>query len=418
MKRLTLIPFLMVLLAGCGGSGGSSLVPNSGGFQRGNFITSTVDVEQQFLYTLNRDNTVSASVVSDEEEEHAHGEHAHGDHAHREYVLREQAHGDDDHDHAHDDEEHDHGDEDHEHSESELLLRPLDGSPYTLSSTPLVDLAVSGDGTSLFLLESDGGLLQFAIDGLSGLLTPAPRIETNITGARLLKVSEDGRAVAVLGDQLAIFAINDDSLSEPAVLEQTENWSDVAVSGTIGVGATADGAVGFSWSPDTFVSLSPAVSLPGTTRGQVAYAAERAYVLNSEDNSISSLDQERNSTLTLAATSSVDAALDDPDLLVATDNQNQLVAADDDTVATFDIDADILTIGSSTEVEQAPTRLFTIVDTALILVGHSVGSGYTALTVDEDGELEIAAEADPDEPGVVSFGYASRNERVTRTVEI
>ncbi len=367
---------VLLLLVGCGGSNGSSLVPNSAGFQQGNFITTTVDIEQQFLYTLNSDNTVSAWVVSGDEEE----------------AEEEESVG--------------------------LSLRPLDGSPFTLSASPLVDLVVTDDGTSLFLLESNGGLLRFAIDGQSGLLTPFPRVETGISNARLLKLSEDGTALAALGDELAIYAVREESLSQASVLEQTGDWSDVAVSGTIGIGATGTGAVGFSWAPNTIVSVSPAVSLPGNRRGQVAYAAERAYVLNSEDNSISSFSQERNSSLTLIATSTLDAILEAPFLLVATPEQDQLLSADSGTVTLIDIEGDSLNPRSFLAVEQAPTRLFPVVGTDLVLVGHTAGRGFTTLSIAEGTDLELAAEADPDAPGTTSFGDARRNERVTQTVKI
>ena len=171
--------FILILAAGltsCGGSGGSTL---GGDNAQGNFISTTVDLEQRFLYALNSaEGSVSGFLISSGEEEGGH------DHAHQAVLTQ--------HDH-----DHDHGGGE----EPEEGFIELDSSPYTFGGAAPIDMVVDGDGRTLFLLDSAGNLRPNTIDGVTGLLTQLDPIPTGVTNPRMLRLSNSGDAVAVLGDQ-------------------------------------------------------------------------------------------------------------------------------------------------------------------------------------------------------------------------
>ena len=70
MKKRVLSIVAAAMLAGCGGSGGGLGDQGFVGNEQGNFISSTVEIEQRYLYILNsEDSTISGFVFPAEAEE-------------------------------------------------------------------------------------------------------------------------------------------------------------------------------------------------------------------------------------------------------------------------------------------------------------------------------------------------------------
>ena len=143
---------LAASLCGCDSNGGAVGVDREGfnfSSAQGNFITTTVQVENRFFYILNRtDNNVSGLYAVTGEEGH--------DHTHGRIMAQE-----DDHDHDHEGEE---------HEDEGLELESLDGSPYLFGAANLVDLGVESSGRYFFILDSSGNLSSYEIDGIRGFL--------------------------------------------------------------------------------------------------------------------------------------------------------------------------------------------------------------------------------------------------------
>ncbi len=409
MRKTIFSIILVASLTGCGGSSSSSLGGNT---IEGNFVSTTVDVERRFLYALNEgDGSVSGFLIASEEE----GGHDH-DHSHGRILA--QADGDI---HAdHDDEDHDH-DEDHEHEgegEEGLELRALDSSPYTFGGAAPIDMAVDGSGQNLYLLDAAGNLRANAIDGLTGLLTVGEPVTTGVANPRFLRLSDSGDALAVLGDDLAIFAINGEGqLSDRAFLDGTESWSDVRLSGDRGVGATETGAIGFLWIPGALLDPRPEVALPGGSRGQIAYAALGVFVVNGEDLSASQLSQDEEGFLTLEATFALPEELADPQTLATVFDGEDLLVGDSDSVVLLHPHDDELEEEGHADLDQVPTVLFPLPESNFVLVGHAQGEGYHLLELGEEG-LEVLGEFETEYEGVSAFGFAERIERVTEVVRL
>ena len=91
VKKLIATMVLAASLSGCGSNGGAVGVDREGfnfSSTQGNFITTTVEVENRFFYILNRtDNNVSGLYAVTEEEGH--------DHAHGRIMTQEDDHDDD-----------------------------------------------------------------------------------------------------------------------------------------------------------------------------------------------------------------------------------------------------------------------------------------------------------------------------------
>lgn len=387
MRKYLLILILTTALSGCGGSGSSTLNGLSG---QGNFISTTVELEQRFVYALNTDSgTVSAFAVESAEAE---GEHAH---AHAKVLAQ--------HDHEHGTEEEGTG------------LRELDSSPYSFPGNPPVGLAVGGDGRNLYLVDAQGSLSVNLIDGVTGLLTPGQSVATGISNPRLLRVSDSGDALAVLGDDLAIFALDDDgALSIGALVPNTQDWTDVRLQGDTGAAATASGAAGFRWSPGT-TSTTFEIVLPGATRGQLALAAEGVFVVNREDRSLSQLSLGNNGALTLLQTFGLPQDLLDPQTIASLFDGEDLVVGDDDSVALLHPDEAGLEQEGIVDIDEVPTVLFPLPETTLVLAGHAQGVGFHVLEVSEEG-MTVLQETSPEQAGVSAFGQAFRVEQVTAII--
>jgi hypothetical protein len=378
----------------CGNSGSSSLDGNT---LEGNFISTTVDVERRFLYSLNREEgSVSGFlVVSEEEGGHDH-EHAHGQ------ILAQ-------HDHEHEG----------EGGEGEgLELQELDSSPYTFGGAPPIDMVVDGEGRNLFLLEATGQLRGNAIDGFTGLLAAGDAQLTSVANPRFLRLSDSGDAVAVLGDSLAIFAIDENGrLSPAAVLDGTQNWTDVRLQEGRGVGATQTGALGFLWQVGDPLEPGPEVALPGGNRGQIAYAQAGVFVVNGEDVSVTQLSQNQEGSLSLTATFPLPQELSDPQALTALFDGEDLLVADSDSVVLLHPHQDELEEEGHADLDQKPTVLFAVPESAFVLAGHAEGEGYHLLEVGEEG-LAVLGEYETEHAGVSAFGFAERFERITETVSL
>jgi hypothetical protein len=392
--RNTFISLLLVTtLSSCGGSGTSSL---GGSTLEGNVISTTVEVEQRFLYALNSaEGSVSGFVLeSGEETGHDH------DHAHGRILAQEH-----DHDHGHGEEGEPEG----------LELRELDSSPYTFGGAPPIDMAVDGHGETLFLLDNAGNLWANAIDGVTGLLTAGEPVATGVSNPRMLRISADGNALAVLGDGLAIYAIGEGGLSARSFRDGTGGWSDVRVNGALGVGADSEGAIGFSWLPGAVIDTRPTVPLPGDGRGQIAYAEAGIFVVNGGDVSVSQLSQAEDGSLALVASFGLPDELTDPQTITSIFEGEDLLVGDSDSVVLLHPHEDELEEEGHVDLDQAPSVLFPIPESAFVLVGHAAGEGYHLLEVGEEG-IEILEEAEGEHSGISAFGFAERVEQVTRTV--
>lgn len=386
MRKYLTILILTASLSGCGGSGSSTLQGVTG---QGNFISTTVELEQRFVYTLNSDSgTVGAFVLESGEAE---GEHSH---AHARVLAQ-----------------HDHGAEEEAGSE----LRELDSSPYTFPGNPPVGLAVDGSGRNLFLVDGQGQLSTNAIDGVTGLLTPGQTIASGVSNPRLLRISDSGDALAVLGDELAIFAIDEEgALSSRALVPTTQSWTDVRIAGDTGAAATATGAAGFRWSPGATSAVSEVV-LPGATRGQVALAAEGVFVVNRDARSLSQLSLAGDGALTLVQTFPLSDDLLDPQTIAALFDGEDLVVGDSDTVVLLHPEGTDLEQEGTVAIDEVPTVLFPLPETSLVLAGHAQGAGFHVLEINDEG-MSVLEEASPEQLGVSAFGQAVRVEQVTSII--
>lgn len=391
MKKTILSLILATSLCSCGGSSSSSI---TGASNTGNFISTTVNLEQRFVYALNVDEgSVSGFVVASEEEGGGH-DHAHGK------VLAQ-------HDHDHEGEEEAEG----------LQLQTLDSSPYTFAGAPPIDMAVDGEGRVLYLLDAAGNLKVSRIDGVTGLLSPQADIATGVTNPRLLRLSQGGDALAVLGDGLAVFGIDGEELAQRSfVLENTQGWTDVRLSGELGVGVSQTGAVGFRWLPGALIVTTPEVVLPGIVRGQVAYAEAGVFVVNTDDVSVSQmLQDEEDGTLSLTSTFALPEELTDPAAICSIFDGEDLLVSDSDSVVLLHPHEDELEEEGHAEIDQAPSLLFPVPESSFVLAAHAQGEGFHVLEVSEEGLL-VLAELETEHGGVGAFGFAERFEQVTRTI--
>lgn len=394
MKKLIFCTVLTACLAGCGGSGGTDLGLTAGDVQeQGNFITTTVEIEQRYLYTLNSGNgTVSGYVFPPAQEGEGH------DHAHGRVLAQEDGH--------------DHGEEEGgEHEEGPEPIE-LDPSPFDLDHTP-IDLSVVAD-SFLVTLDDSGGIRVYVIDGVSGLFEFHSLLQTNIPNPRRLIVSDDA-GVAVLGDRVVIYELNSSgNLSAPAFFDSTSTWVDLKLDGRVGAASTSEGAVGFSWRPgSTITSLFP-LTLPGATRGELTYAELGLFVVNTEDQSLSLLSQSESGEIFLEETFEVGPDLTDPTLITSLFDGEDLLVADADSATLFHPGLDELEDEGSADLERLPARLFFLPESEAVYVGHAIGDGTTTILIEEDGP-EVLEEEGPGGPGAVSFGYAERIELVTQT---
>ena len=390
MRKAFFSLLVAVSLTACGGSGSAGL---DGSGISGNFISTTVEVERRFLYSLNREEgSVSGFLVVSEDE----GGH---DHAHGQILAQ-----------------HDH--EPSGEGGEVLELQELDSSPYTFGGAAPIDMVVDGEGRNLFLLEASGELRANSIDGLTGLLTVGEAQATNVANPRFLRLSDSGDAMAVLGDSLAIFAIDENGLLSPAaVLDGTQSWTDVRLQEDRGVGATQTGAVGFLWQVGAPLDLGPEIALPGGRRGQIAYAQAGVFVVNGEDASVTRLSQNQQGSLALIATFALPEELTDPQALTALFDGEDLLVGDSDSVVLLHPREDGLEEEGHADLDQSPTVLFAIPESAFVLAGHADGEGYHLLEAGEAG-LAVLGEFETEHAGVSAFGFAERFQRVTETVSL
>lgn len=372
MKKLAL--FLALLLCGCGNSGSGNSVSSGFDFQgaNGNFITSTVNVERQFLYTLNKgDNTLSAYLISS--------------------------------------------------ADTSLEVTDLDGSPFSLSGSTLVDTMVNQDGRYLVTLDSSGTLHSYGIDGITGLVTQLDQRTTAVASPRSLERSLDGTSVAVLGEVASLHRIDaDGKFSNGAVVTNTVNWTGLALNGNLAVGATPNGAASFLWSPGFTPSPINEITLPGASRGQVVYSDSGVWVLNRAAGSVSHLAQQSDGTIALTQTFTLPATLVQPRLLASLPGGQELAVADDDTFALLQPGTGTLDTQAQATLARVPNRIFAVPDTDIVLLGHDSGVGSTELHISRGTTVQIEVNSQPGPGGnsPFGFGYASRTETVTQTSSI
>jgi hypothetical protein len=379
MKKLILISILAACLAGCGGSsGGLSSVPGAEGGE-GNFLTTSVEVEQRYLYILNSgDGTISAFVFPATAEE-GHG-HAHG------RILAQV---------------------EEEEGPQPVELTP---SPFNLGHTP-IDMGLIAD-SFLVTLDASSVVRVYELDGITGLLELRNEFNSAVPNPRRLRISD---GVAVLGDQLNVYGVDAaGNFLGPALFVNTATWVDVALEGGTGVASTPDGAVGFSWETGAINGPFAPVILPGATRGEVAYASEGVFVVNSADGSVSQLSQSADGQLTLANTFDVGPELATPTLITSVFNGEDLVVADHDSLALFHPGNGGLENEGEAALDRAPARLFHLPESEALYVGHATGDGTTTVLL-EEAELHVIEEPGPGGQGPTAFGYAERFEIVTET---
>ena len=399
MRKTLFILLMAVGLSSCGGSGSSASWLTTEG-REGSFLSSTVELDQQFVYALSADRgeLLAYKVAEEEAGGHDHG-HVHAQHDH-----------DDEHDHEH---EHDH------EQGTDLDLVELDGSPYRLADGSAQSLVLVSGGKALIVLFSDGMLRSYPIDGVTGLLAEPSAVDSQVNSPRALRVSPEGDAVAVLGDSLAIFPLPEDGglPSQPALLPDTANWSDLALGHHGGAGATVTGAIGFSWQRGGPITLGSETALPGTARAGLALSHDELFVVNSQDRSVSKLHfDEDNATLMLVETFSLPEELTDPSVVtVLSDGEELLVGGADALILLHRHDDDWEEEGHL-ELDQEITALYAVPSSNSVLVAHALGHGFHLVQVEHS--LTALAELAPEHSGITSFGVADRAEVVTVTEQI
>lgn len=435
--------FILLLAAGLCACGGSSTSTLGGQTLSSNVISTTVEVERRFVYALNREEGSVSGFVIPSDDEGGHGHHHHG-HSHKMLLAQHDHDHDDDHEHDHDhhhDEGHDHDhhhdhdhdhhhdhDHDHEHDhdhhhnhdheEGGAELVELDGSPFSFAGITPIDMVVGGQGRQLFLLQRSGALTVVDIDGVSGRLSRRVDITTSVSNARFLRPSEDGNAVAIVGDSLAIYSVaSDGSLStSPAFVQNTQDWVDLRLRAGTAIATTPSGAAGFSWSPMALLDPQP-LELPGDARGQASYTADGAVVVNSDDGSLSELSQDQQSgRLTLLRTVPLPEQFERPFALTALFGGDDLLVGDADSVLLLHLHDGELEEEGHAELHEAPAVFFPLPDTNVVLVGHNEGHGYHVLRITDDG-LQVD-EGEGSHGAVNAFGYAQRVELVTGTLTL
>ncbi|MCA9777944.1 MAG: hypothetical protein KC800_14545 [Candidatus Eremiobacteraeota bacterium] len=383
MKKRVVSILAAAVLAGCGGSGGG-LGQDFNANEQGNFISSTVEVEQRYLYVLNSDSTVSGYVFPAEAEEEGH------DHAHGRILAQEE--------------------EEHEGPEPV----ELDPSPFQLDHNP-IGMGLIGD-TFLVTLDAAGVVRTFEINGANGLFEESVESFTNVPNPRRLIVTEDG--LAVLGDNLHIYTVDSNgALSAPAFVPDTDDWVDVKLDGELAAASTPSGAVGFAWQTGSTVSTVFEVALPGATRGELAYAEEGLFVLNTDDGSVSRLSQDDSGELALEDTFDLGTELANPTLITGLFDGVDLMIADEDSVGLFHPEDGELENEGEAELERVPVTLFQLPESEAVFAGHADGEGSTTILIEEDSDevLEVSEEPGPGGAGPTAFGYAERFEAVTVT---
>lgn len=381
------ILILLASLLGCGGSSGGSDTSTfglEGDPNGGNFIATTVDVERRFIYTLNRgDNTLTGVFLPEEE----------GGHHHHGRILAQAE------------------------EEEGLEFEELDGSPYNLGAATLLELVVDSEGRYLYVLDTGGRIRIYQIDGVGGLLTLQGEFQTLVANPRLMRLAGDGSALAVLGDSLVILELNSvGALRDPARINGTSTWVDVALNGRLGAASTNAGAQGFAWTPGALVTPTAEVALPGATRGNPTYLEDSLMVVNRAAASASQLTQAADGALTLTQTLGLPAGQTDPQLILALESPN-LLFGDTNSLALVELEAANLREIDEVTLTQAPISLFSLPETEFVLVGHGAGQGSSYLHAEED-ELELSDEPGPGGNGTSSFGFAERDTTVTQVTRI
>lgn len=414
MRKTILILLAAISFSACGGSGSSSLSSNG---LSGSYLSSTVELDQQFVYALSSDQSKIAAYRVAGESEGGHG-HDHGDghvHAQADRVLAHEGH---DHDDDHDHDDHGHGEHDgHDHGggDSALDLVELDGSPFTLTGGQALSLVVAANGRSVIVLFADGNLRSYPINGTTGLLGEPSAVPSRADNPRKLRLSPAGDSIAVLGDSLSLFPVDEQGgiAPLPAILGATQNWVDVALGDHGGAASTAQGAVGFHWHRGGPVNGTAEVVLPGTTRGGLVITEEAVFVTNTENQSISELAQDEEGQLTLVSTSEVPHEAEDPATITALFGGEDLLVGGSHGVALLHHHDGELEEEGHLELDQVPTELFGVPDSNYVLVAHADGEGFHLLEVGEG--LTLVGEFETELAKVTSFGVARRVEIVTVT---
>lgn len=400
LKKSIVSVLLAAYTVGCGGSGGVPVASTGG-----NFVSTTVEVEQRFLYVLNSDSTVSAFVFPEEEEGHDH------DHAHGRVLAQEDHEHEEEHEHE-DDHEHE---EDHEHEHgggeaTEVEPEELAFSPIRLGGTTLIDIAMIEDG-HLVTLDASGTLTLYAIDVLTGQLSELGSARSGVNAPRRLYTSHEH--VAVLGERLSLSELSEGELSDTLTLEGTDDWVDVELGEHIGAASTAAGAEGFTWTEDQ-VSTPTAIALPGAVRGEIAFADGHYFVANTADGSLSKLAQSSDGALDLEETYPLDFSA--PGILTPLFEGADLLLAGVDTVVLLHPEGEELEEEARAELPRVPSRLFDLPESDVVLVGHDSGIGSTELHF-EGEEIEVHEESGPGGLAPQAFGWVERRGVVTQTSE-
>jgi hypothetical protein len=370
---------LAICLAGCGGSGAAADLER-------NTVSTTIDLQQTFLYGLDRAQpSLTGSLVVPPEEEDEEDEAA--------------------------------AEEGEEAEEEGLSLLELAESPFPIPGAP-VDLALAGSTGAIYVLDESGLVRQGRINDESGLPTLENEVPTGVQHPRLLRLSDSGDALAVLGDSLAVYQLGaDGQLSAPSPLPDTRQWVDVRLEASLGAASTSAGAVSFRWSPGEPASPVANLALPGSRRGQLVDTGGALLVLNSEDNSLSELALDGNATLSLLSTEPLPEVGGEPRTLAALEDGQRLVVGGDHFVLLLERDEQgALQELGEVETAETPSALLPVPDTDFVLLGHSQTPGFEVLEAGQDGP--VLESAGPEQGPVSAFGLARRTVRVTRTVSL
>lgn len=397
MKRLLLLICILALLPACGG-GGSGL---SSSQVDGNFVETTLTLERALVYVLNLgDGSVSAYVAGGTEEEAGHG-HAHGRDLGSVPLAQD---------------EHGHG-EGGEEEGGAGELEDLDGSPYPLGGTNIVDVVDTPNGFYLFFADRGTNQVRsFVIDGVTGFLQSlevfSPSVATD-----LLAMDEEGDFLLVVDagtNQAALLRISGSGrLTQVGTVTLPATPHQVIMAEDFVIFALADQVAVFTFDRDSgaFALVDTSALPAGTYRGMTLHEEELLFVVEQTTGVISSFGFEEGmltalSNLALPADQQTPVALEDFEghLLVANRDSNNI------SVVTFDEEDGTMAFEESVESQgMAPVDLLLVGE--ILLVANSGSNQIATFHVEE--ELEHTEESPFDSGPVPSkIIYLERTESV------
>lgn len=384
MKRWSIF-ILFLTLVGCGSSGGG--ISSTDSTVAGNFIETTVQLERAFVYALNSGSgSVSAFAAGGGQAEG--GEHGH---AHERVLAQEDDHGHEDED------EHGHGEGEEEGHAGDLTS--LDGSPYFLGGSQIVDAATTPDGRFLYFADRGAAVVRgFAVDGVRGFLQPQSPFTPGLT-PDLLAMDEAGTFLLVAdagSNQVAILRIGSaGELSRAATLTLPATPHNVFMHEDLAVFSLSDRLASFSLDRlnGTLTPVSEAALPAGTYRGLVLHE-ELIFVAEQTSGVLSSFRLEE-AELTALSTLALPAGQQGPTALVAPEGRLFVANRDSNNISllTLEEESGEMTLGETVESQgEAPIDLLLVEGSALV-VANSGSNNIATFEVSEEGELEPGEES-------------------------